>query len=43
MGWKNGEITFKPFQIDWRRLMKKGKQIQQEKQPKTEEVEEPKN
>jgi hypothetical protein len=25
MDWKNGEITFKPFQIDWRRLMEKGK------------------
>jgi Retroviral aspartyl protease len=25
--WKKGEITFKPFQIDWRRLMEKGKQI----------------
>jgi hypothetical protein len=23
--WKKGEITFKPFQIDWRHLMKKGK------------------
>jgi hypothetical protein len=23
--WKKGEITFKPFRIDWRRLMKKGK------------------
>jgi hypothetical protein len=36
--WKKGEITFKPFQIDWRRLMEKGKQIQQEQQPKIEEV-----
>jgi hypothetical protein len=25
--WKKGEITFKPFQIDWRCLMEKGKQI----------------
>jgi hypothetical protein len=25
--WKKGEITFKPFQIDWRRLMGKGKRI----------------
>jgi hypothetical protein len=25
--WKKGEITFKPFQINWRRLMKKGKRI----------------
>jgi hypothetical protein len=23
--WKKGEVTFKPFQIDWRRLMEKGK------------------
>jgi hypothetical protein len=23
--WKKGEITLKPFQIDWRCLMKKGK------------------
>jgi hypothetical protein len=36
--WKKGEITFKPFQIDWRRLMEKGKQIWQEQQPKIEEV-----
>jgi hypothetical protein len=36
--WKKGEITFKPFRIDWRRLMEKGKQIQQGKQPKIEEV-----
>jgi Retroviral aspartyl protease len=36
--WKKGEITFKPFQIDWRCLMEKGKQIQQEQQPKIEEV-----
>jgi predicted aspartyl protease len=25
--WKKGEITFIPFQIDWRCLMEKGKQI----------------
>jgi Retroviral aspartyl protease len=36
--WKKGEITFKPFQIDWRCLMERGKQIQQEQQPKIEEV-----
>jgi hypothetical protein len=44
--WKKGRITFKPFQIDWRRLMEKGKQIRQEQQPKIEEVvdeEEPRN
>jgi hypothetical protein len=44
--WKKGEITFNPFQIDWRRLMEKGKRIQQEQQPKIEEVvddKEPKN
>jgi hypothetical protein len=36
--WKKGEITFKPFQIDWRCLMEKGKQIWQEQQSKIEEV-----
>jgi hypothetical protein len=36
--WKKGEITFKPFQINWRCLIKKGKQIQLEQQPKIEEV-----
>jgi hypothetical protein len=36
--WKKGEITFKPFWINWRRLMEKGKQIWQEQQPKIEEV-----
>jgi hypothetical protein len=44
--WKKGEITFKPFRIDWRRLTEKGKRIQQKQQPKIEEVaddEEPKN
>jgi Aspartyl protease len=25
--WKKGEITFKPFQIDWKHLMEKCKQI----------------
>jgi hypothetical protein len=25
--WKKREITFKPFRIDWRRLMEKGKRI----------------
>jgi hypothetical protein len=25
--WKKGEITFKPFQIDWKCLIEKGKQI----------------
>jgi hypothetical protein len=38
INWKKGEITFKPFQIDWRRLMEKGKRIRQEQQPKIEEV-----
>jgi Reverse transcriptase (RNA-dependent DNA polymerase) len=38
INWKKGEITFKPFWIDWRRLMEKGKQIRQEQQPKIEEV-----
>jgi hypothetical protein len=44
--WKKGEITFKPFRIDWRHLMEKGKRIRQEQQPKIEEVvdnKEPKN
>jgi hypothetical protein len=36
--WKKGEITFKPFQIDWRCLMEKGKWIRQKQQPKIEEV-----
>jgi Retroviral aspartyl protease len=36
--WKKGEVTFKPFKIDWRCLMEKGKQIRQEQQPKIEEV-----
>jgi hypothetical protein len=36
--WKKGEVTFKPFQIDWRRHMEKGRQIRQEQQPKMEEV-----
>jgi hypothetical protein len=42
INWKKGEITFKPFQIDWRRLLEKGKQIRQEQQPKIEEVEDDK-
>jgi hypothetical protein len=36
--WKKGKITFKPFQVDWRCLMEKGKRIWQEQQPKIEEV-----
>jgi hypothetical protein len=36
--WKKGEITFKPFRIDWRRLMEKGKRIRQEQQPRVEEI-----
>jgi hypothetical protein len=32
------EVTFKPFQIDWKRLMEKGKRIRMEQQPKIEEV-----
>jgi site-specific DNA-cytosine methylase len=46
INWKKGEITFKPFQVDWRCLIEKGKQIRQEQQPKIEEVvdnEEPRN
>jgi hypothetical protein len=38
INWKKGEITFKSLQIDWRCLMEKGKRIQQEQQPKIEEV-----
>jgi hypothetical protein len=38
INWKKEEITFKPFRIDWRHLIKKGKQIRQEQQPKIEEV-----
>jgi hypothetical protein len=44
--WKKGEITLKTFQIDWRHLIGKGKQIRQEQQPKIKEVvdnKEPKN
>jgi hypothetical protein len=44
--WKKGKITFKPFRIDWKRLMEKGKRIRQKQQPKIEEVvddEEPRN
>jgi hypothetical protein len=36
--WKKGEVTFKPFRIDWKCLMEKGKQIRMEQQPKIEEV-----
>jgi hypothetical protein len=43
INWKKGEITFKPFRIDWRRLMKKGKQIQQEHKIKMKEGFEPKS
>jgi hypothetical protein len=38
INWKKREITFKPFQIDWRCLIEKGKWIQQEQQCKIEEV-----
>jgi Retroviral aspartyl protease len=38
INWTKGEVTFKPFQINWKCLIKKGKQIQQEWQPKIEEV-----
>jgi hypothetical protein len=38
INWKKGEVTFKPFQIDWRRLIEKGKQIRQEQQPRIKEV-----
>jgi Reverse transcriptase (RNA-dependent DNA polymerase) len=44
--WKKGEITFKPFQINWRHLMEKDRQIRQEQQPRIEKVvddKEPKN
>jgi hypothetical protein len=27
INWKKGKISFKPFQINWRHLMEKGKQI----------------
>jgi hypothetical protein len=36
--WKKREVTFKPFRIDWKRLMEKGKRIRMEQQPKIEEV-----
>jgi hypothetical protein len=36
--WKKGEITFKPFKIDWRCLIKKDKRIGQEQQPRIEKV-----
>jgi hypothetical protein len=44
--WKKGEIIWKPFWINWRCLMEKGKQIWMKQQPKIEEVvdkEEPNN
>jgi hypothetical protein len=36
--WKKGEITWKPFRIDWRRFYKKGHRIRKEQQPKIEQV-----
>jgi hypothetical protein len=36
--WKKGEITWRPFQIDWRCLYKKGQRIRKERQPNIEEV-----
>jgi hypothetical protein len=36
--WKKGEITWKPFQIDWRHLYKKGQRIRKERQSKIKEV-----
>jgi hypothetical protein len=36
--WKKEEVTFKPFRINWRRLIEKGKQIRQEQQPMIKEV-----
>jgi hypothetical protein len=38
INWKKGEITWKPFRIDWRCLYKKGQRIRKEWQPKIEEV-----
>jgi hypothetical protein len=38
INWKKGEVTFKPFRIDWRHLMEKGKRIRQEQQPRIEEI-----
>jgi hypothetical protein len=38
INWKKGEITWKPFQIDWRCLYKKGPRIKKERQPKIKEV-----
>jgi hypothetical protein len=38
INWKKGEVSFKPFQIDWKRLIEKGKRIRMEQQPKIEEV-----
>ena len=36
--WKKGELTWKPFKIEWRRLFEKGKQIRALQQPTIEEV-----
>jgi hypothetical protein len=36
--WKKGEITWKPYQIDWRHLIEKGQRIRKKWQPKIEEV-----
>jgi Spy/CpxP family protein refolding chaperone len=36
--WKKGEISWKPFRIDWRHLYKKGQRIRKEQQSKIEEV-----
>jgi hypothetical protein len=38
INWKKGEITWKPFWIDWRCLYEKGQRIRKEWQPKIEEV-----
>jgi hypothetical protein len=38
INWKKGEITSKPYQINWRCLIKKGQRIRKEWQPKIEEV-----
>jgi hypothetical protein len=35
--WKKGEITWKPYQIDWKHLIKKGQRIKKEWQPRIEE------
>jgi hypothetical protein len=38
INWKGGEITWKPYQINWRRLIEKGQRIKKEQQPEIEEV-----